>query len=294
VITTKNIDGFWRPGMTPPTFRTKMEKITIIKLGGSLITDKSRPMVAREKIIARLAKEIKIASKLYSGKLLIGHGSGSFGHTSANKYQTQKGMLNRASIKGVSEVSDVASQLTKVVVKHLRGAGLPIVAFAPGSFIIADKQKEKRFFLEPIKEALKMGVVPLVYGDVVFDQSQGFGIFSTEKVIDVLVRGLSKDFKIERIVYLGVTNGVYDETGKTIPMISPKTFSKVRKTLGGAATTDVTGGMLHKVKESLQIARKYKTEILIVNGRVSGIVRKAILGKKVLGTLIKTYRYQRG
>ena len=80
-----------------------MEKITIIKLGGSLITDKSRPMVAREKIIARLAQEIK---------------------------------------------------------------------------------KEKRFFLEPIKEALKRGVMPLVYGDVVFDQSQGFGIFSTEKQLE--------------------------------------------------------------------------------------------------------------
>lgn len=263
-----------------------MEKITIIKLGGSLITDKSRPMFAREKMIARLAKEIKTASLLYSGKLLIGHGSGSFGHASAAKYQTQKGIIGKFSLKGVSEVADVASRLTKIVVEHLRKAGLPVVAFAPVSFIVSEKQKEKGFFVEPIKEALRRGVVPLVYGDVVFDQSQGFGIFSTEKVIDVLVKGLSKDFKIERILYLGITDGVYDETGKTIPAISPKTFSKVRKTLGGAAATDVTGGMLHKVKESLQIAGKYKTKISIVNGRTLGIVRKAILGKKVRGTII--------
>lgn len=286
MATAKNIDGFWRPGTTPPTFRTNMEKITIIKLGGSLITDKSRPMLAREKIIARIAKEIKIASELYSGKLLIGHGSGSFGHSSAAKYQTQKGIINKASIKGVSEVADVASRLTKIVIKHFRKAGIPAVAFAPGSFIVSEKQKEKRFFVEPIKEALKRGVVPLVYGDVVFDKSQGFGIFSTEKVINVLVRGLSKDFKIERIVYLGVTNGVYDETGKTIPTISPKTFSKVRKTLGGAGATDVTGGMIHKVKESLELAKKYHIRILIVNGKSTGVIAKVLLGKKNPGTLI--------
>ncbi|KKU03947.1 MAG: Aspartate/glutamate/uridylate kinase [Candidatus Woesebacteria bacterium GW2011_GWC2_47_16] len=263
-----------------------MQRLTIIKLGGSLITEKSKSLTAREKVIARLAKEIKSASMEYRGKLIIGHGSGSFGHASAAKYKTQKGIINKASLKGASEVADVASRLTKIVVKHLRKAGLAVIAFAPASFIVSERQKAKRFFIEPIREALKRGLIPLVYGDVVFDKSQGFGIFSTEKVISVLVGSLSKDYKIERIIYCGDTNGVYDEDGKTIETITPDSFVELKKIVGASGATDVTGGMLHKVKESLQIAKKHQTEILIVNGRVSGIVRKATLGKKVLGTLI--------
>jgi isopentenyl phosphate kinase len=271
-----------------------VKKLTIIKLGGSLITDKNKPLKAKERVIARLAREIKSASRVYKGKLIVGHGSGSFGHASAAKYQTQKGIVGRESLKGVSEVADVASKLTKIVVSHLRKAGLAAIAFAPGSFILSEKQQEKEFFLSPIKEALKRGITPLVYGDVIFDKSQGFGIFSTEKVINVLVKGLVKEYKIEKIIFAGDTNGVYDEGGKTISVITPDLFKKLKRVVGSSGATDVTGGMLHKVKESLAIAKKYKTEILIVNGSVSGIIRKAILNKKVSGTLIKIYPYRRG
>jgi len=263
-----------------------VKKLTIVKLGGSLITDKTRPLVARERVIGRLAEEIGSILRIYKGKLIIGHGSGSFGHASAAKYQTQKGIINSKSIKGVSEVADVASRLTKIVIKCFRKEGIFLVAFAPGSFIFSENQKEKKFFVEPIKEALKRGVIPLVYGDVIFDKSQGFGIFSTEKVIKVLVKGLCKDYKIERIVYCGATDGVYDESGKTIGKITPASFSKVKALIGASGATDVTGGMIHKVKESLAMAEKYKTQVIIVNSTRSGSLKKAILGKKVPGTLI--------
>jgi isopentenyl phosphate kinase len=269
-----------------------VEKLTIIKLGGSLITDKKTPLKAREGVIARLAKEIVSAAKTYRGKIIIGHGSGSFGHSAAAKYQTQKGLSSslslRKKLQGVSEVADVASRLTKIVVKHLRRAGIPAVAFAPGSFIYADKQKGKRFFVEPIKEALKREVVPLVYGDVVFDKSQGYGIFSTEKVINVLVKGLAKDYQFDRIIYCGDTNGVYGADGKAIPVINSANFSKIKKAIGISGATDVTGGMYHKVAESLKLAKKYKTRILIINGKTPGLLKKAIQGKKVPGTVINS------
>lgn len=265
-----------------------MQKLTIIKLGGSLITDKNRPLVAREAVIKRLAEEINSASKNYKGKLIIGHGSGSFGHASALKYQTQKGIVNRNSIKGVSEVADVASQLTKIVVRESRRAGLTAVAFAPGSFIVSNGQRPQKFFLEPIREALKHEIIPLVYGDVVFDRKQGFCIFSTEKVISVLVSALHKNYKIEQIIYCGITDGVYNEAGDTIAKINPKTFFSVKKAISGSKATDVTGGMIHKVKESLNLAKTYRTEVLIMNGSKAGNLKKAILGKKILLTKISS------
>lgn len=265
-----------------------MEKLLFIKLGGSLITDKKRPLVAKERVVLRLAKEIKLALGNYKGKVIVGHGSGSFGHAAASKYQTQKGIVNPKSIKGVSEVADVASRLTKIVVKAFRKAGLPVVAFAPIAFILSEKQKESRFFVEPVREALKRGVIPLVYGDVVFDKSQGFGIFSTEKVINVLAKGLSKTFKIDRIIHCGDSDGVYDGTGKTISLITTKSFGTIKKLIGTSSATDVTGGMIHKVKESLEIARRYKTKVLIISGKKKGNLKKAILGKPAGGTLVSS------
>jgi len=266
-----------------------MEKLTIIKLGGSLITDKAKPLTAKESVIRRLGKEILEVSKKYKGKIIIGHGSGSFGHAIAAKYQTQKGLINKKSLKGVTEVSDVAVALNRIVVKNLLKVGLTVVSFSPGSFAVSKSQKPDKFFLGAIKEALKIGITPLIYGDVIFDRHQGFTIFSTEKVIGILVKGLSKIYKIEHIIYIGVTDGVYDSKKKTIERITPSNFGKVKKAIHGSKATDVTGGMIHKVKESLKLVKKYQNRIFVVNGRRPGVLKNAILDRKVLGTKIGFY-----
>ena len=65
-----------------------------LKLGGSAITDKTRESTAREDVIRRVAYEIRKAqdrnlhperSRRTALHLLIGHGSGSFGHFAAKK-----------------------------------------------------------------------------------------------------------------------------------------------------------------------------------------------------------------
>jgi len=263
-----------------------MEKLTIIKLGGSLITDKEKPLTANEGVIRRLGKEILEVSKKYKGKIIIGHGSGSFGHAIAAKYQTQRGLINKNSLEGVAKVSDTAIALDRIVIKNLLKAGLKVVSFSPGSFAVSKSQKADKFFLGAIEEALNIGIIPLVYGDVVFDKTQSFTIFSTEIVIGILVKGLAKYYNIEHIIYIGVTDGVYDSNKKTIGNITPANFGKVRKAIHGSNTTDVTGGMIHKVKESLDLVKKYKTNIYIINGNKKGALKKVIGKKKIMGSRI--------
>ena len=273
-----------------------MDKLIIIKLGGSLITDKEKPLTAREQVIKRLGKEILQASKKYKGKIIIGHGSGSFGHAFAAKYQTYKGLINKKSLEGVVRVSDVAIALNRIVIKNLLKAGLNAVSFSPGSFAVSKSQKPDKYLLDALEEALKIGIIPLVYGDVVFDKRQGFTIFSTEKIIGILVKRLSKKYKIERIIYAGVTDGVYDSNKKTIGKITPANFAEIKKAIGGSNATDVTGGMIHKVGESLKLVERYKSEIFIVNGGRLGVLKNALLGNIVLGTMISSpiRRFQKG
>jgi len=262
-----------------------MKKLILIKLGGSVITDKSKPFTARKGVIRRLAKEIKTAKEKLGNNtsFLIGHGSGSFGHTIASKYQTQKGLINKESIKGLSLTADAAIDIDRIVVKQFISVGLRAVAFSPMSFTFV-----KKVSLGPIVKCLELSLVPLVYGDVIFDQSQGFTIYSAEKILGILARKLKKTYKIEKIIECGDTDGVYDSDGKTIPVISSKNFGEVKKWITGSKSTDVTGGMIHKVEESLRLAKETKIPTILLNGNKSGNLYKSILGESVNSTLINS------
>ena len=88
------------------------------------------------------------------------------------------------------------------------------------------------------------------------------------------------------MIYCSDVDGVYNSAGEAVKKITPENFTKVKKDILGASTTDVTGGMIHKVEEALAIAKKYKIPTLIINGNISGNLYRAIMGTKVEGTEI--------
>jgi isopentenyl phosphate kinase len=68
-------------------------KATILKLGGSLITEKAKdePMV-RTDVLKRLAEEISKELKEKELKLIIVHGAGPYGHVLAKEYGRKEGI----------------------------------------------------------------------------------------------------------------------------------------------------------------------------------------------------------
>ena len=263
-----------------------MKELILIKLGGSVVTDKTKEFTARESNILELAKEIGEAQKVFKGKLLIGHGAGSFAHTPAAKYQTKQGLINKESLFGMSVTEDAARQLNAIIIKNFLKTKVPVFPFSPASFLISDVQVYFKSYLDPLIQALEIGQIPVVYGDVIIDKKQGCTIFSTEKVFEVLVNKLHEVFKI-RMIFVTDVDGVYDNDGKTIPVITGKNFDQLKLSITGAKGVDVTGGMLHKVEEALTLAKKYRIETIIINGGKIGNLKKAILGKTLKETLIK-------
>jgi len=255
-----------------------MENLILIKLGGSLITEKSRPYTPRLEIISRLAKEIKRAY-LKGFKMMISHGSGSFGHTSASKYGTAEGIKRKKDIFGLCLVQQDAIAINRIVNKIFLENKIPCLSFVPSSFSFAKNKKLKAIFVEPIVEALKLGIVPLVFGDIIMDEIFGCCIFSGEVTLDNLSFELQKrGFKIKKVIQCGITEGVYDLEGRTISRITPKNFRRIKRALGRADGADVTGGMLHKVEEGLRIA-KQGIKVLIINGRRKNNLYKAIISQ---------------
>lgn len=260
-----------------------MKELVLIKLGGSVITGKSQPYTVKSEVISFLAQEIKEAwDKGY--RFVISHGSGSFGHTSAAKYQTADGLKKKEDVFGLAKVQGDAFKINRIVNEIFLKEGLPCLSFMPSSFSFSSNKKLTGIFIKPIVEALKKEALPLVFGDVILDDSLGCCIYSGETTLDNLIKPLEKaGFKIIKVIQCGNTNGVYDEKGGTMTKITPKSFKNIKKALK-KTSFDVTGGMIHKIKESLNIAKK-GIDSFIINGE-KGNLLKAILEEKVEGTLI--------
>jgi len=276
-----------------------LRDLVLLKLGGSLITDKRSEDAARHGEIRRLAGEI--AEALGSPgpdlpALLLGHGSGSFGHVAARRhgFSGGSGADPGARLRGAAAVQAKAAELHRIVVAALAEAGVPAFSAAPSSFLVARAGRPVDVAAAPIAQALASGLVPVVYGDVVLDRESGAAICSTESVLAALAAALpERGFRPVRAAWLGETDGVLGLDGATIPEIRPGRADAALAAAGGAAGADVTGGMAHRVETALLLARR-GVESWIADGRRPGQVARALGGLPAGGTRVVPDRAEPG
>lgn len=260
--------------------------IVLVKIGGSLITDKHKPFSLNEEALDAVAGEIK--KGMGSGiRLIVGHGAGSFGHIPAKKYQTHRGINGPKSFRGIAEVADTAARLNRIVVQRLLSRDINAVSVSPLSIMVAKNHKLHSLCSDSIEELLRLGLLPIVYGDQILDTAVGCTVFSTEKVLGYLALHLKKrGYVIKKMIHCGLTNGVYDENGETITLMTSKNMDMYRSALGASGGVDVTGGMVHKVEETLSLA-KHGIPGLIIDGIENGSLSEAIAGRTVIGTRVE-------
>jgi isopentenyl phosphate kinase len=259
--------------------RKQNPNLQFLKLGGSLITEKSRPHTARLEVLARLAQEIyKIYSQDDPFRLILGHGSGSFGHVPASMHGTRNGVHTPEDWQGFVEVWHEAQALHRLVMDSLDQAGLPVLGMSPLASVTADGGKVAHWDTGPLKAALDAGMIPVIYGDVIFDVQRGGTILSTEDLFDHLARELNP----KRILLAGSEAGVwadYPLCRELIKEITPADGLPKSQTLRGSAATDVTGGMASKVRLSFDLVNNVTgLEILIFSGEQPGLISEALTG----------------
>jgi len=258
-----------------------------LKLGGSLITDKQRDQTVLPDVLNRLATEIANALKAKPDmRLLIGHGSGSFGHTEGKKHGTRKGVVTPEQWLGYADVAQVAAKLNRYVFDALRSANIPAINFQPSASAICRDEVITSMAVTPILNALDHGLVPLVMGDVAIDEVRGGTIISTEDVF----RFLAPRLKPQEILLAGIERGAltHYSNGDVIPLINSSNIKDVRPMLHGSLAPDVTGGMEAKVLEMLSLAQTMKgLTIRIFSGVESGAVEKFLGGAGIGGTTVR-------
>jgi len=252
-----------------------------LKLGGSLITDKTKVERVRHDVLTRLVDEIAQARRENPAlRLVLGQGSGSFGHVAAAKYGTRQGVADAAGWHGFAEVSDAAARLNRLVLTELLAADVPAVSLSPSASVGCVDGRIQTIAVQPVQAALGAGLMPVVYGDVAFDSVRGGTIVSTEEVM----MALAGEIRPSWLLLAGETPGVLDLEGEVIPAISQVNYAEIEAALGGSRGTDVTGGMVSKVQSMLALVEQFPhLSIRIFSGLEPGNLAQTLLNPREAG-----------
>lgn len=260
--------------------------LLLLKLGGSLITDKAREETPRREVIDRLAGEIARATAGTDARfrLVVAHGSGSFGHVAARRHGIGQGPLSPDQMAGAARTQERAAALHRIVVAALVAAGALPFSLAPSSCVVAAAGQPVAIATEPLLLALKRGLLPVLYGDVVLDREWGAAICSTESLFRALAPRLQAcGASIRGVLWLGETDGLWDATGRTVPRVTAETFAGALRAIGAPAGTDVTGGMRHRLETAMELVG-IGIPSLLANGLTPGLLERALRDEAVAGT----------
>lgn len=252
----------------------------LVKLGGSVITDKSRLRTFREENVSRLAGEIARAGK----EVILVHGAGSYGHVVADRYKLQHGYVEDRQLKGVGEVMEDVRDLNTKVMRVLMSKGLIGVSIPPSVAAELDNGTLVGLDIPVFERYLNLGIMPVTFGDITLDRSRRFGICSG----DQLMERLAQHFRPVSVVFCTDVDGVYSSDPSTNPdarlieRVDARTLDILPRE---SRYVDVTGSIHGKIECMLRMASNCD-DCIVLNGNVRGRLESALKGTKVKGSRI--------
>jgi isopentenyl phosphate kinase len=243
----------------------------LIKLGGSIITNKEKPLTPNKNSITRIASSLKNLSE----PVIIIHGGGSFGHYWSVKYDMHT-KPERYSPIGVSTVKNSMVKLNSIVLESFLKSGLKPYCLPPSDFILGDRPLIRK--VKEIPKITKSGLIPVSYGDVIWFGKNKFYILSGDRIMGIL----SKLLHPRLAIFVTNVDGVYSDMKNKL-LLNEITNEKP---ITPKVTMDVTGGMSRKIKEAINISRD-GTDVIFVNGNIPKRITNAINGKSFEGTIFR-------
>lgn len=240
-------------------------------MGGSVITDKSKPFSYRPDVVSALSEEIASSDE----KVVVVHGGGSYGHVMAKQHGLSSDAVEAPAV-GVAQTRGAMYDLNRLICKTMMEYKLNPYPFSPFDAVNRSGKVQVASWLRGL---LKEGLTPITFGDVTLT-SAGFKVLSG----DVIVQELAKALKPERCVFALDVDGVYEGNSRVIiPELSP---SKIRR-MSVEAAADATGGMKLKLDVAARIAAG-GTKVSFVSGYRRNEFSKAIRGLEFYGTVVRS------
>lgn len=241
-----------------------MNKLKVLKIGGSVITEKNRERVARKNQIERIAREISQDAK----NLILIHGAGSYGHPLVRRGETPLAM--HESVK----------ELNRPFVCALDRAGVKAMPVHPMGCVVMRNERIKSMMTAQISALLRRGYTPVLHGDVTVDETKNFAILSGDQIAVYL----AKEFHAARVGMGTDVDGILVD-GSVVRKMNSCDFRRIKKHIGSSGGIDVTRGMLGKVEELIKLAES-GIPSCVFNATKENTVRKFLAGKDTGGTVI--------
>lgn len=259
----------------------KQKRLLIVKIGGGLVAPKQWPENTPDReTIAHVVEEIKAVWKRGNLDIIVINGQGNFAHNPAKKYGVAKGFDNDDSEKkwGACFTQAVAAKINALIVDEMLAAGMPAAAVSPHDIWVETKEG-KVSNTQAVWTVLKKGILPVLYGDVIWNEEKGCVIYSGDVQIGYLA-GEAKQhgYAVGPLVHLSLEKGVYGKDGEVIEEITELNWEELKIYVAGAAEVDVTGGMVAKVEEGLVVTRTHGVSVVIASGREKGVLSNLVDG----------------
>ena len=253
----------------------------MVKLGGSVITDKARLREFRRDACMRLAREMRS----WEGALVVVHGAGSFGHILAKEHRLHEGYRDDSQLKQVAVVQRDVRELNVRVIEALIDNGVRGVSVPPSAVAAFDQGAVTAFDPSLFLKLMDLGLSPVTFGDVVPDNTMRFSICSG----DLMMEELARHLRPRKAVFCADVDGVFsgdpkdDDGAELIAVLDRDTVGSMR--LSPSARPDVTGSMHGKMERMLAIA-EHCEKCIILNGDVPGRLEDALTGKETPSTTV--------
>ena len=266
----------------------KKENIKIIKLGGSLLTDKNKPFSLRKDIIKKSILQIIESNE----KIILIHGGGSFGHPVAKKYRIFDGFNPKIKdqLIGLSKTQKTMNEFNSFIINEFLDNNCPAIPVQPSSIFIKDGGKIIIKSIDIIEFLLQLNIIPILYGDIIIDLQNSFSIISGDQIIVSLCNNIHK-YKIDKIIFAIEKDGIFieNEKDKQNPkLLKEITFSEILSiNLANLDDKiDVTGGIKGKLDEIKRI-HQFKIPVHIINGLKNENILKSLKNEEIISSIIK-------
>jgi isopentenyl phosphate kinase len=236
------------------------------------LTDKARASTVRKDIVRMVAQQIADAK---AGDLVLVHGAGSFGHPQAATY-----LYKGRSVSDVWKTHRAVSSLNTLFINELHSQSVPALPIHPLDSITLNAGRIAYFDMTVLHLMLQNGTIPVLHGDIVIDSADGFNILSGDQIITYLAQRMQP----EKIGIGTDVDGIMYK-GEKIAHLNASEFENYREDIVGSSVVDVTGGMLRKVSELVEIA-KAGIQSEIFNATREGNITKFLMSNRQVGTII--------
>ena len=255
----------------------------VIKCGGSVLVD--------PKLFRIFIEDVAVLKKLGFNPIII-HGGGKRINNKLLELNIKSNFINGLRVTDentINIVEDVLIEFNKEIVEALQKQSCRtrritskeynIITVRPESDELGFVGIPTNIKTNVLKEIVKVNEVPVVAPLGLDKNNQTFNINA-----DTVAGSIAKELKARRLMIISDVEGVLDNEKKLIPEInSQKTKELINQEV-------ISGGMIPKINNCLDVASNGVKGVVIIDGRKNHSILFELLSDKGSGTLIREWK----